>query len=333
MTAPSIVPPNPPAFQCCLPPVIALVLLLARDAEASDRTSPPSWRYSANFGLSNDNFPAAQIFVPAERLDPYAPSLADDDGRTMGAVFEQALTNERQGLQIITSTWYEMLTQDGAQEKPWQDRRADVLNNILQVNGRFDLGRGWSVFAGIGAGLQTVGNLNGRALQQWRYREGGFGGRQLGHGLQDDYGEMRGSMTLPAASIGVRLGKRAGDDERWHVLGSGGYSALIAMGRTGMSVGQLDLSGRAGHGKIADLWASVFLSGGYINDNYLSFAPIEHGAFGYDVGVSLNLLRNFRVPICPYVTVQSNGSGLADTTYTIGFMIGHVTLVWLRPPR
>ena len=322
-----------PSSQRCVLPVIALGLLWARHAEALEGASASSWRYSANLGLANDNFPAADIFVPADRLDPHWPSLADDDGRTMGAVFEQALTNERQGLQIITSSWYEMLTQDGAQERPSRDRRADLLNNILQVNQRFDLGSGWSLFAGLGAGVQTVGDLNGIKLQAWWHRDGGFGGRWLGYGLQDDYGGMRGSVTLPAASLGVRLGNGVGDEERWHVRGSVGYTALVVMGRTGMSVGQADLSGRAGHGKIANVWASIFLSGGSTNDDYLSFAPIEHGAFGYDVGLSLNLLRYLSVPICPYVTVQSNGSGLGDSTYTIGFLIGNGSSPWLRPPR
>lgn len=297
-------------------------------------SSPSGWSYFlANLGLSNDNLPAPSVFAPQDRLDPRSSSYADDDGRTYGAVFELAFTNERRGLQIISSNWYEMLTQDGAQENPSKDLRADVLNNILQVNQRFDLGMGWSLFAGMGAGLQTVGNLNGIKLQAWWHKEGGFGGRWLGYGLQDDYGDMHGSVSMPALSPGCRFGKQFGWENGWHARGSFGYSALLTMGKTGMSMAQVDLAVRGGHPKIVDAWAGVFISGGNTNDDYLSFAPIAHGAVGYEIGLALNMLHSIRIPLSPYITIQSNGSGLADTTFTIGLLLGRGAWPWLRPPR
>jgi hypothetical protein len=245
----------------------------------------------------------------------------------------QALTNERRGLQLLTSTWYEMLTQDGAQENPSRDRRADMLNNVLQVNQRLQIGLGWNLFVGMGVGVQTVGDLNGIALQSWWHREGGFGGRWLGYGLQDDYGNTAGSTTMPALSQGVRLGKLVGDDDGWQGRVSLGYSALIALGRTGMSFGQVDFSGRIGHRRVADLWAGVLISGGKTHDGYLSFAPIAHGALGYEIGISFNFLHKIRVPISPFITVQSNGSGLADTTFSTGFIVGPGPWRWVGPPR
>lgn len=341
MRTPNVVPSTLPVLHRWMSRMVVLVFLsgLAPDAEAdpsdskANRPSTCDWSYSATLGLSNDNLPAPSLFVPPDRLDPRSSSFADDDGRTFGIVFEQAVTNEGRGLQLLTSSWYEMLTQDGAQEDPSRDLRADVLNNIVQANLRFDMGSGWSLFVGMGLGVQTVGDLNGIALQSWWHIDGGFGGRPLGWGLQDDYGDMRGSVTIPAVSQGLRIGKRFGDDDGWHARVSVGSSALIAAGRTGMSFGQVDFSGRVGHPRGADFWAGVLVSGGYANDRYLSFAPIEPAALGYEIGISLNLLHKLRVPVSPFITIQSNESGLADTIFTGGFIIGCGPLPWLRPPR
>lgn len=324
-----------------IPSVFVLVLkgALAQDAEAfppdskAPRPSTSDWSYSATLGLSNDNLPAPALFAPADRLDPSSSSFADDDGRTFGIVFEQALTNERQGLQFLISTWYEMLTQDGAQEDPSRDLRADVLNNVFQANQRFDFDRGWSLFMGMGLGVQTVGDLNGIALQSWWHAEGGFGGRLLNQGLQDDYGDMRGSVTTPAISHGLRIGKRFGDENGWHARVSAGSSALIVLGRTGMSIGQADLGGRVGHPRRAEFWAEVLVSSGTANDEYLRFAPIQRGAWGYEFGASLHWLHQLRIPVSPNITIQSNGSGLADTTFTLGLQLGRGPLPWIRPPR
>ncbi len=337
MTKPPRMSPNPRP----IPLLIASVFLvgLAPNAYAEPSRTPPerpskaNWSYMANLGFSNDNLPGPQWFAPADRLDPRSAAYADDDGRTFGLVFEHALTNERRGLQFVVSSWYEMLTQDGAQEDVSRDRRADVLNNIVQVNQRFDLGSGFSAFVGMGVGVQTVGDLGGIRLQSWWHREGGFGGRLLDEGLQNDYGDMRGSVTVPAMSPGVRLGKRFGREDGWNARAALGFSALVAMGGSGLSFALVDLNARAGHPNVADVWAGVFLSGGNTNDDYLRFAPIGHGALGYEIGLALHPLHNLHVPVSPYITIQSNGSGLADTTFTVGFLICRGAWPWLRPPR
>jgi len=323
--------------------LVVLVLLggwgWSPDVRAEPLDSKPSrpptsgWSYSIDVGLSNDNMPAPSAFAPADRLDPRSSSFADDDGRTFGIVLEAAVTNEARGMQFVLSSWYEMLTQDGAQEDPSRDLRADVLNNVLQLDQRFDLAMGWSLFLGTGVGAQTVGDLNGIALQSWWHTEGGFGGRLLGMGLQDDYGDMRGSVTSPVLSQGIRLGRLVGDEDGWHARVSAGASALVALMRTGMSFGQVDLRGRVGHPRGAALWGSVLLSGGGANGPYLSFAPFARGELGYEIGISLNLLHALCIPVSPSVTIQSNGGGLADTIYTIGFIIGRGSLPWVRPPR
>ncbi|HRI70485.1 MAG TPA: hypothetical protein PK156_39910 [Polyangium sp.] len=314
-------------------PISAFLMLGALASDAHAEPPKSGWSYVAMAGLSNDNLLAPSLFAPTDRLDPSSSSYADDDGRTFGIVFEQALTNERRGLQFITSSWYEMLTQDGSQEDPSRDLRADMLNNIFQVNQRFDLDLGLSLFVGMGLGVQTVGDLDGIRLQSWWHREGGFGGRWLGYGLQDDYGQMQGSVSAPAASQGVRLGKQFGEDAGWHERVSLGYSALVALGGSGMSFGQVDVMGRVGHPKWVDVWAGVLISGGRANDGYLSFAPITHGALGYELGISLNFLHNLHIPVSPCVMIQSNGSGLADTTFTSAFVFGRGSWPWLRPPR
>ena len=117
--------------------------------------------------MCDDNVFTPFVFAPQDRIDPRSSYYADDDGRTMGLVFEQVLTNERRGLQFLTSSWYEMLTQDGAQEDWRRNRRADVLNTIFQANQRSDLGLGLMLYVGLGLGVQTVGDLNGVALQSW----------------------------------------------------------------------------------------------------------------------------------------------------------------------
>jgi len=319
--------------------VLTLSTGFALEARADQAPSKPNkartsaWSYSATLGLSNDNLPAPQVFASTDRLDPGYPILADDDGRTFGVSFEQVLTNERRGLQLLTSTWYEMLTQDGAQENPSRDRRADVLNNIFQVNQRFDFGAGMSLYMGLGIGAQTVGNMDGISLQAWWHEKGGFGGRHLGWGLQDDYGDMQGTVTVPAMSPGVRLGKLFGSEEHWNARIFFSGSALLALGRSGMSFGQIQLGGRVGHPKVANVWAGVFVSGGSSNDGYLTFAPIGHGMLGYEIGTSLNFLHKIGVPISTSITIQSNGSGFADTTFTIGFIFGRGSWAWLGPPR
>jgi hypothetical protein len=297
------------------------------------RSQPCVWSYSATLGFSNDNLLAPSVFAPKDRIDPGSPYFADDDGRTFGLVFEQVLTNERRGLQFLTSSWYEMLTQDGAQEDPRRNLRADMLNNIVQANQRFDLGWGLQLTLGLGVGVQTVGDLNGIALQSWWHTDGGFGGRPLGWGLQDNYGDMQGSRTVPAISQGVRLGKLFGPKDNWHATLALDYSLLMALGGIGMSFGQAGLRGRAGHAQVVQVWAGVFTSGGTTNNGYLRFAPIAQGLLGYEIGLSLDMLRKVRVPVSTTVSIQSNGSGFADTTFTIGFILGSGALAWVRPPR
>lgn len=309
------------------------------DAQADPVPAKPvapktcDWSYSAFLGFSNDNLLLPSVFAPKDRIDPGSPYYADDDGRTMGLVFEQVLTNERRGLQFLTSSWYEMLTQDGAQEDWRRNRRADVLNNILQANQRFDLGSGLSLYVGLGLGVQTVGDLNGVALQSWWHTEAGFGGRPLGWGLQNNYGDIQGSQTAPAMSQGARLGKLFGAEDKWHARVSLDYSVLVAMSRIGMSYGQVGLRGRVRHPQWADFFGGLFISGGSASDQYLSFAPIDPGALGYEVGFSLNMLHKVRVPVALSFMIQSNGSGLADTTFTLGFLFARGPLAWLGPPR
>lgn len=324
-----------------LPHFAALAAIGGFTLDAQADSSPPKsnhssscdWSYIATLGFSNDNLLPPGLFVPTDRLDPRSSSYADDDGRTFGLVFEQAFTNKRTGLQFVTSTWYEMLTQDGAQENWSRDLRADVLNNIVQANQRFDLGLGWNVFIGMGVGIQTVGDLDGLSVQTWWHENAGFGGRLLGEGLQDDYGNMQGSVTMPALSQGVRLGKLFGAENSWHARVALDFNAFMALGRTGMSFGRVNLGGRTSHPKVADLWAGGFISGANTNDRYLDFAPIAHGVLGYEIGASLNLLHKLRVPVSPFLTIQSNGSGLADTTFMVGFLVGRGALPWLGPPR
>lgn len=317
--------------------VITAFVTFGADAKAdpapAKSTSPKTcaWSYSATLGFSNDNLLAPTVFAPKDRIDPDDSFFADDDGRTFGLVFEQVLTNERRGLQFLTSSWYEMLTQDGAQEEPWRNLRADVLNTIFQVNQRFDVGFGLNLYLGFGLGVQTTGDLNGIALQSWWHTDGGFGGRPLGLGLQNNYGDIQGSRTVPAITQAMRLGKLFGPKDKWHASLSADYSILLALGGIGMSFGQVGIRGRAGHPHIVQVWAALFTSGGTTNNGYLRFAPIAQWMLGYEIGLSLDMLRKVRVPVSTTVSIQSNGSGLADTTFTIGFVLGPGSQAWIGP--
>ena len=288
--------------------------------------------YSSSIGLGNDNLPFSQI-VPQGRRDPRSPQYADDDGRTFNASFDQAFTDEERGLQLTTSSAYEMLTQDGSQEDPSRNLRADVLNNIVQINRRVELSSGLAFYYGAGVGTQTVGDLNGVGLQNWFHTSGGMGGRLLGRGLQDNYGGMRGSATSPAFSLGVRLDAATRNQGGWNAGVSMSATALAGTGAHGMSAAQLGVGAHVGKDDVADLSASAFVSGGQANGDYLRFAPLAHAAVGYEVALHINLLKKLGVPVRPYVMLQSNGGGFADTTYTIGFVIGGGALSWLKPPR
>jgi hypothetical protein len=321
---------------------IALLNLQRMLEEDGDKDKPKpkpkpkpkdGWSYSSDLGLANDNLPLVGL-VPQNRRDPYEPSkYADDDGRTMGLAFEQSFTNEQRGLQVSTFSQYEMITQDGAMEDPTRNRRADLLNNIVQLNKRYELGGGVTFFAGLGAGAQTVGNLNGVGLQNWFHHNGGFGGRFLGQGLQDNYGGMTGSVTSPALSGGVGVRASTGDEDGWHANLGASVTGLAGLGNRGMSSMQAGITAQGGNNRIAQVEAGVFASAGHANGSYLAFAPLEHPSIGYEVKVQMDVLHRIGVPVSPYVMVQSNGAGFGDTTFTIGFVIGGSHSAWLRPPR
>jgi hypothetical protein len=140
-------------------------------------------------------------------------------------------------------------------------------------------------------------------------------------------------VTRPAFSLGARLDASAGNQDGWNASGSLSLNALLGTGSTGMSSAQLGVGGQVGHGRIAELSASAFVSAGRANGPYLGFAPIERAAIGYQAALHLNVLRQIGVPIRPYVMVHSNSGGFADTQYTIGFVVGGGVLSWLKPPR
>ncbi|CAN5186527.1 hypothetical protein BH11MYX1_BH11MYX1_05440 [soil metagenome] len=288
---------------------------------------------SSEVGLANDSLPFAGALLAPDRRDPKSPNFADDDGRTMSASATTTFTSEGTNRQVVVANQYEMLTEDGAQEDPLHHRRrADVLTNLVQFNVRHEVGPGLQFYGGIGVGAQTVGDLGGAQLQEWFHTNGGFGGRHLGQGLQDDYGRG-GSTAGPAVSggFGVRYG--AGDPAGLSASVGANVEGIASFSPDGMSTAQATVSGRVAYNNIASLEISGTYSIAGPNSNYLKFAPIGAGALGASVRLQIDALRLAGIAASPFLMIQTNGAGFADTQYTIGVVIGSGSTPWLAPPK
>jgi hypothetical protein len=289
--------------------------------------------YSMDVGLANDNLPFAQTLVQGDRRDPRDGNFADDDGRTMSVSATQALTSPATNQQLVFSTQYEMLTQDGAQEDPLHNnRRADVLTNLLQYNQRFEVSPGMHFYVGLGAGVQTVGDIGGMQLQDWFHASGGMGGRRLGQGLQDNFGGA-GSTTMPAVSGGFGISARTENDQGWFAEGSASLTGTAALGSQGLSSAQANVGGSAGMRDVFSVSGAASLGLASPNGSNLRFAPVGEAMMGGQVRLQIDALRKLGIAVSPYVMLQSNSGGFADTQYTIGFVIGGGSAAWLTPPK
>jgi hypothetical protein len=280
----------------------------------------------------------SNTLVQPDRRDPNGGNqlggLSDDDGRTMSFNATQALTSEATNQQLVFATHYEMLTQDGAQEDRSKNRRADLLTNILQYNQRFDLGSGVQFYAGVGAGIQTSGDIGGLQLQEWFHTElgKGFGGRTQAGGLQNNFA-TEGSQTAPAFSAGVGITAQTRNEQGWFAEGSAQLSGVAGLGSQGASSAQFGVGAKAGLENVFSLSAGAQYSLTAANGSYLQFAPIGEAQLGGTVRLQIDALKLLGIPVSPFVMYQNNSGGYADTQYTIGFVIGTGSGAWLAPPK
>ncbi len=226
--------------------LLTVALLTSTAAAAAAQVPPPvletsqsccdstatKGEFSLKLSVNNDNMPTfLSGLVDREDRIPNSP-YADDDGWTAAILLEGVHT--RGDEQWVVGVGLNMLTETGSWDGTGQDRRTDLGNLVVQRNFRrqdhnstFD----W----GLGGGLQAVGNLSGRSVQEWWHRSTPMGGR-TGNALQANY-TSEGARVIPLVTGAVRYN---------HQLGSGfegtlGAQAMLPVGQ-GLAVGTLTSS-------------------------------------------------------------------------------------------
>ncbi|HXE73674.1 MAG TPA: hypothetical protein VNO81_13515, partial [Candidatus Nitrosotenuis sp.] len=221
VSTPTPAPPAPSRFSLCPDPAhdrdSTQVQPRGDDeistSSASDRPigqAPQGSRLEVH--LVNDSFKDPLNLFGSSHKQP-GTSNQDDDGFTAEARIDYSCT--RGDRQWVLSARGQILTERGAWERgpDYQGRRADILDLTYQVNRRQSLSEdGRTVLSyGAGGGLQLVGDLGGREVQEFVHRYGPFGGRLAEDGLQYNYTSQDVTVT-PVVTGGVK-GLRALDDE------------------------------------------------------------------------------------------------------------------------
>lgn len=188
--------------------------------------------FSLKLSVNNDNMPTFLTgLVDREDRVPNT-AYADDDGWTAAILVEGVHTRGNE--QLVVGVGLNMLTETGSWDGTGQGRRTDLGNLVVQKNFR-QQDHNSTLDWGLGAGLQAVGNLSGRSVQEWWHSSTPMGGR-TGDALQGNY-TSEGARVMPLVTGAVRYS---------HQLGGGfegtlGAQAMLPVGQ-GIAVGTLTSS-------------------------------------------------------------------------------------------
>jgi hypothetical protein len=294
----------------------------------------PYLEYAGELGFANDNLPCAKFLMPEDRTVPdgYGNACGDDDGRTMSASSTHTLTSPTTDQQLLYAMQFEMLTQDGSQENPSLDARADVLTHLAQYNERHELAPGVHGYNGFGVGLQSVGDLQGIQPQIMFHEFGGMGGRLPETGLQDQY-TMNGASTAPVVSGGLGIGAEARSPGGWYAQALASAGGTLALGPEGLSSAEFGVQLTGGLDDVASLTAAAHYGISGSPGDALDFAELGQGMFGGSLRLQIDALHQLGIPVSPFVEYQANSAGFGDTQYEIGLVFNSGSSPWLRPAR
>lgn len=188
----------------------------APPAPAPKDTSEVGVRVEGHF--INDSF---RDFLGTGRARDYRPGThdGDDNGWTHESRISAVRTDGDR--QTVTGLRLQMVTERGSWEPVpgYGARRTDIWEVVHQRNFREHLDERTELLYGGGLGVQAVGDLGGRHIQEW-FHDNISGGR-IGEagGLQTNYSTNSPTFS-PLVTGGVALRHRLDDQGEWHLKNS-----------------------------------------------------------------------------------------------------------------
>jgi len=244
----------------------------------------------------------------------------DDDGWT--AELGARATRTEGDQQWTGGLRYSILSERGSrgQSPEYSGKRVDLGEITLQKNERSTGPDGTQTYLGVGGGLQMVGNLGGRGVQEWFHKEGGLGGR-TGSALQQNYTQDQPTVVPIVTGGWGQLKPTAIQD--LHLRTS--LSGALALGR-GMSSLQGELALQYKPSSRWEVAAGVTASGVYSNHQAMDFIQSNGVRSGAFVESSLQVVPGVKA----FARVQNHGVQ-AEPVYNIGISVGGGDSPWLIP--
>lgn len=281
--------------------------LAPRDSVPAPRTARDGDRI--DFGYTNDSFKDSMGLAGDRDKQPGTP-YTDDNGWT--AEIRGDWVRTRGDEQSVLSGRLQMVTERGSWDPGpgYGGRRQDIVEVAYQKNFRQALGERTSLHYGYGGGLQAVGPLGGRAIQEGWHRNAPFGGR-IGEaeGLQYHYTTDHVTVS-PLATGGVGLVQQLDHEGGWEARTT--LQAGLPLG-PGLGVVRAEAGLRAYPTSRLTVDAGVNVTGAYTNGRALDFMDLGGVRPGAHAAMEYQLTDHFR----PYARVDFGG--LRDEpVYTIG---------------
>lgn len=288
---------------------------------ASDTTKTgEKAKWSGSISHTNDSLPFGTGTLQEDEKIP-GTDIADDDGWTAELRFD--LTRTEGDQQWVLAGRHAMVTQQGAWEPTpdYQGFRTDVGEIALQKNFRVELNDRANLTYGVGGGLQGVGNLGGRQLQEWWHNNGGFGGR-TGSALQGNY-STSGVEFSPILTGGAGITYDLNSSGSLKALGQ--VQGTLALGN-GLSTIRSEAGLQYSPFSRVSLEAGLKADASYATARGLDFYDTDGfrtGAYGQ---ISVEALKG----VTAFGRFEDGGFR-NEPVFSVGFKIGIGSKPWLNP--
>lgn len=238
----------------------------------------------------------------------------DDNGWTSEIRIDHIRTQGDR--QDVTSGRFTMLTERGSwvPGPDYGGRRQDIAEIAHQRNFRIPVDERTDIHYGVGGGVQLVGPMGGRHIQEFWHEHAPFGGR-LGEeeGLQYNYTTNHVSVS-PMVTGGVGVFRRLDADGRWEARSTLQATLPVFGNSLGAVRAELGMRGYPGERWTVD--AGVNVTGVYTNGSALDFVDTNGVRPGFHVSAEYRLTDH----ITPFARMDFGG--LRDEpVYSIGVSI------------
>lgn len=265
-----------------------------------------------DFAYVNDSF-KDPWGVAGQRDRQPGTQYTDDNGWTAEVRGDWIRTLGDQ--QTVVSGRLQMLTERGSWEPgaEYGGRRTDIVELAWQRNQRQALDGRTSLHYGYGGGVQAVGPLGGRGVQEAWHRHAPFGGR-IGEeeGLQYNYTTERPTFA-PLVTGGVGVVRQLDAQGEWEARGT--LQGAVPLGQ-GLGVVRAEAGLRGYPSARLSVDAGVNVTGAYTTGRALDFMEIDGVRPGAHAALEYRLTEHVR----PFARVDFGGVR-DEPVYTVGFSI------------